>query len=291
MNTARQADIELPKPLPLAARVLIKWLSGLRRGRLEGVLPDGRSFLIQAPQPGPGGVIILHAPTRMLFRTATRGAVGFGESYMAGEWASPDPAGLLELLGANEDHLDRQSQGTWMGRLAMAMHHRRNANTHTGSRRNIQAHYDLGNDFYRLWLDDTMTYSGAVFERRGQPLEDAQRHKYRALLDRLGIRPGNHILEIGCGWGGLAEEAAARGAHVTGITLSTEQLAYGRERLERAGLAGRVELRLQDYRDVRGEYDHIVSIEMLEAVGQAYWPTYFDVLAHRVRPGGGIALH
>ncbi len=291
MSSAREAAIELPASLPLGARLLVDHLSSLRWGRLEGHLPDGESFLIRGPEPGISGVIRIHAPWRLLFRGATRGAVGFAESYMAGEWSSPDLAALLTLLCKNDRVMEDENAPGKLGRLALALHHRRNRNSRAGSRRNISAHYDLGNDFYRLWLDDSMTYSAALHESDAETLEYAQARKYRALLTLLGVRPGEHILEIGCGWGGFAIEAARAGARVTGLTLSGEQLAWGRQRAVREGLAEAIEFRLQDYRDVRGSFDHIVSIEMLEAVGENYWSTYFDTLAARVRPGGGIALH
>lgn len=291
MSSAREAAIDLPASLPLGARLLAEHLSSLRWGSLEGHLPDGESFLIRGPEPGISGVIRIHAPWRLLLRGATRGAVGFAESYMAGEWSSPDLAALLTLLCRNDRAMEEQNAPGRLGRLALALHHRLNRNTRTGSRRNIAAHYDLGNDFYRLWLDDTMTYSAALHASAEETLEQAQARKYRALLRLLGVRPGDHILEIGCGWGGFAIEAARAGARVTGLTLSGEQLAWARRCAVREGLADAIELRLQDYRDVRGSFDHVVSIEMLEAVGERYWSTYFDTLAARVRPGGGIALH
>jgi cyclopropane-fatty-acyl-phospholipid synthase len=291
MSSAREAALERPSKLPLGARLLVDHLSALRWGSLEGQLPGGRSFVIRGPEPGLCGVIHIHAPWRLLVRGLTRGAVGFAESYMAGEWSSPDLAALLTLLCRNDRVMEQQNAPGRLGRLALALHHRRNRNTRRGSRRNIAAHYDLGNDFYRLWLDDTMTYSAAVHADDDEPLEQAQIRKYRALLELLDVRPGDHILEIGCGWGGFALEAARAGARVTALTLSGEQLAWARQRAAQEHLSDAVEFRLQDYRDVRGSFDHIVSIEMLEAVGEDYWPVYFDTLAARVRPGGRIALH
>jgi cyclopropane-fatty-acyl-phospholipid synthase len=214
---------------------------------------------------------------------------------MEGDWETPDLVALLDSLSLNEEHLGTGPKGLpgsrWLDRIV----HRLRDNRRANSRRNIARHYDLGNDFYRLWLDPSMTYSAALF--RGRPddwhseaLEDAQVRKYQQLLDDLNARPGDHVLEIGCGWGGFAQAAAERGLRVTGVTLSREQLAYARERISAAGLADRVDLRLQDYRDIRGEFDHAVSIEMLEAVGEAYWSTYFHAIRRLVRPGGRISL-
>jgi len=227
----------------------------------------------------------------MIARILTRGSVGFAESYMAGEWSSPDTAHLLELMLRNEDAFAQRMEPNWMHRLRLALHHRGRRNHQRGSRRNIAAHYDLGNEFYRHWLDETMTYSAAVFAYPDQPLEEAQRLKYQQLLDVMQVRPGDQILEVGCGWGGFAIEAARRGARVTGLTLSTEQLAWARRSVQDAGLSGLVDLRLEDYRDTTGRYDHAVSIEMLEAVGEQYWPAYFRMLHDRVKPGGHIGLH
>ena len=291
MTSPQQAVVELPSPLPLAGRVLLGWFSRLKRGRMEGQMPDGEAFLIQGAEAGPTGVMRLHRPARMVARIAMRGSVGFAESYMAGDWSSPDTAHLLELMLRNEDAFARRMEPSWLHRLRLALHHRGRRNTQRGSRRNIAAHYDLGNEFYRHWLDETMTYSAAVFARPDQPLAEAQQNKYDQLIDSLGARPGEHILEVGCGWGGFAMAAARRGLRVTGLTLSTEQLTWARRRIAEAGYAGQIELRLEDYRDTPGQFDHVVSIEMLEAVGEAYWPAYFRMLHDRVRPGGHVGLH
>lgn len=291
MTGSQETVINLPSPLPMASRILLRWFSRLNRGRMEGQLPNGESFLIQGAETGPTGILHLHRPWRMALRIITRGSVGFAESYMAGDWSSPDPAHLLELMLRNEDAFSKRMEPTWLHRARLALHHRGRRNTKRRSRRNIAAHYDLGNEFYRHWLDETMTYSAAIFERPEQPLADAQRNKYHQLLDAIGAQPGEHILEVGCGWGGFALEAARRGIHVTGLTLSTEQLAWARRRIADEGLSEFVEFRLQDYRDTDGEFDHAVSIEMLEAVGEEYWPEYFTMLHDRVRPGGHIGLH
>jgi cyclopropane-fatty-acyl-phospholipid synthase len=222
-------------------------------------------------------------------RLLWRGDLGFAESYLAREWETPDLARLLELLALNLDAYDATQRRTWLSQAWVGLRHWANRNTRRGSRRNIAAHYDLGNDFYTQWLDPSMTYSSAVF-REGDSLEAAQQRKYAGMLDMLDASPGEHILEIGCGWGGFAEYAARRGMRVTGLTLSQEQLSYARDRIARAGLSDLVDLRLCDYRDVRIEVDHVVSIEMFEAVGREYWAGYFDAICRCVRPGGRAAL-
>lgn len=278
-----------PRSAGLGLRLLLGRLGRLRHGSLTVALPSGEPVEIAGSEPGPSGVMQLQRPWAVNLRVAWRGVLGLGESFVAGDWDSPEPTALLALLAANEQALlgTDAGPGRWSARLA----HRRRRNTRRGSRRNIQAHYDLGNDFYRLWLDETMTYSGAEFATADHDLAAAQRHKYRRILDALDLQPGQKLLEIGCGWGGLALEAARRGASVTALTLSREQLAFARARLEEAGLAHRVELRLQDYRELTGEFDALVSVEMLEAVGEEYWPRYFRTLHDRVRPGGRVLVH
>jgi cyclopropane-fatty-acyl-phospholipid synthase len=241
----------------------------------------------------PGGTAELHIrrPSRLLLRLLTRGEIGFAQSYMAGDWDTPDLPALLDLLHLNTEHLGASPKGLSLSRGLDRLIHRLRDNHRVNSRRNVARHYDLGNDFYQLWLDPGMTYSSAVFaDRERESLELAQARKYEQLLDWLDAKPGETVLEIGCGWGGFAEAAARRELRVTGVTLSTEQLAYARARIARAGLDDRVALRLQDYRDIRGQFDHAVSIEMLEAVGEAFWPIYFKALRRLVRPGGRIAL-
>jgi cyclopropane-fatty-acyl-phospholipid synthase len=273
------------------ARIIIHWFSRIRSGRIDGMLPDGRRFVIRTSQPGPTGELHLHAPARLFWRALRRGALGFGESYVAGDWSSPQLGELMTLLAINERHLGTAAKPTWSSRAKLLLEHWRNRNTRRRSRRNIEAHYDLGNEFYRLWLDEGMTYSGAVFATPDEELASAQERKYQALIEALGIRPGDRVLEIGCGWGGFAQAAARAGALVTGVTLSREQLNEARERIDEAGLNDAVSLELCDYREVEGQYDHVVSIEMLEAVGEQYWATYFDTLYQRLRPGGRVGLH
>ncbi|MFP4695944.1 class I SAM-dependent methyltransferase [Thiohalospira sp.] len=287
-------DAERLRPLSaspgLALRPWAWLLRGLQTGRLRVDGPGGRGFTATGEAAGPQAQIRLHRPLHLLNRILRRGAMGFAEGYMAGEWESEDLTALLTLAARNEAALGRASEGGRLARWREALGHRARANTRRGSRRNIAAHYDLGNDFYRLWLDPTMTYSAALFQPGEENLAAAQRRKYQRLLRQLDARPGDHILEIGCGWGGFALEAARCGYRVTGITLSREQLDWARERVAEAGLGDRVDLQLRDYRDLEGSWDHVVSIEMFEAVGEAWWPTFFETLRRCLRPGGRAAL-
>jgi cyclopropane-fatty-acyl-phospholipid synthase len=267
---------------------LLSVLGRLRLGRLDVTLPGGETLGLAGAESGPHGELVLRRPLRLALRLLTRGDLGLGEGYVAGDWDARRPDDTLGVLALNEPDF-RVAAGRPM-RLLDRLQHRLRRNDRRGSRRNIAAHYDLGNDFYRLWLDPGMTYSAALFAAPGEALEVAQTRKYDAILDRLGAKAGEHVLEIGCGWGGLAERAARRGLRVTGITLSQAQLDYGRARIAAAGLADRVDLRLQDYRDLDETFDHVVSIEMFEAVGEEYWPTYFATLERCLKPGGRAAL-
>ncbi len=270
---------------PRSAALLLRLLEGLEGGRLNIALPtrDTRTL-------GSGAQAAdMHVGDWAVFgEVLARGDIGLAESYIDGRWETPDLAGLLTLLARNRDLLQRAVYGSAWQLLGYRLAHLLRANTRAGSRRNIAAHYDLGNDFYGLWLDPTMTYSSALFEGDAtRSLACAQRAKYRRILDRLGVRPGEHVLEVGCGWGGLAEVAAQEyGARVTGITLSQRQLEYARERAARGGWADRAGFELRDYRDAGGRYQHIVSIEMFEAVGERYWPVYFRRLRELLAPGG-----
>ncbi|KPK08526.1 MAG: cyclopropane-fatty-acyl-phospholipid synthase [Betaproteobacteria bacterium SG8_39] len=273
--------------LPMAARAVLKALERLAHGRLQLTLPDGATLDF-----GPGGAAahIDVRDWRAFHRILISGDIGFAEGWIDGDWTSSDPAGLLSLLARNRAALDGAIYGSWVGRVTHGLLHALRANTRRGARRNIAAHYDLGNDFYRLWLDPGMTYSSALFEgdaTRG--LEQAQTAKLERILQRLAAPAGSHVLEIGCGWGSFAERAARRGLRVSGITLSREQLAYARSRVAQAGLGHHVRLELRDYRDLHARYDAVVSIEMLEAVGERWWPTYFAKLAACL-PRGGRAL-
>jgi cyclopropane-fatty-acyl-phospholipid synthase len=281
----------LPEGAPASARAVFALLRQLRQGTLDVQLPDGsqRRF-------GPGGepqAALRLLDWRVCAAALKSGDIGFAETYIEGGWTTPDLPALLRLLIANRDAIEKVIYGHWWGVLAYRIKHLLQRNSRRGSRKNIHAHYDIGNAFYQLWLDDTMTYSSALFG--GEPQQDlpqAQRAKFQRTLDECGVRAGDRVLEIGCGWGALAEEAAcARGAHVTGVTLSTEQLAYARERLARAGASERADLRLQDYRDIDdAPFDAIVSVEMFEAVGREYWESFFGCLKSRLKPGGRACI-
>jgi cyclopropane-fatty-acyl-phospholipid synthase len=264
--------------------------AGIAEGRLDLTLPDGAFRALGGRGEGPVAIVHL-ASWRALVRLAASGSVGWYKAWALGEWESPNPVALFELFMRNAVSLGdaARAKGPW--RLVNRLVHALRANRPGRARRNVAHHYDLGNDFYAAWLDPGMTYSSAIFESADEPLEAAQQRKIRLLLDRLGIEPGQHLLEIGCGWGGLAETAARDYcARVTGITLSAEQKAYADGRLARAGLAGRVRIALADYRDIEGRFDAIASVEMAEAVGEEYWPAYLQSIARLLKPGGKAAL-
>jgi cyclopropane-fatty-acyl-phospholipid synthase len=271
---------------PLAAQLALRVLAHLQLGALDVALPDGRRRSFAGPLPGPRADLEVR-DWRFFRRVLVAGDIGLAESYMDGLCDTQDLIALIELLALNEPHLIRIANGTWWRRLGFRLAHALRDNSRRGARRNIRAHYDLGNAFYALWLDPTMTYSSALFDGDPtRPLDTAQRAKYERIVDRLGLRQGDTVLEIGCGWGGFAETAARRGARVTAITISDEQAAFARQRLARADLAHTAHIELRDYRDVRGTFDHIVSIEMIEAVGERHWPSYFAALKRHLKPGG-----
>ena len=257
-------------------------------GRLQVEFPSGGCVTVGGGT-GPAARMKL-ASFKPVWRLLTRGSLGLAESYMRAEIVTPDLGAVLRFLNMNYDSVQSASGGVSKVRLSDIWWHRRRKNTHRGSRRNVSAHYDLGNNFYGLWLDSGMTYSSGIYRVQDATLEAAQEEKYRVVLDALNLRTGLRLLEIGCGWGGLAERAAEMGVHVTGLTLSEEQLNYARERLSAAGFAGRGDLRLEDYRDCSGAFDCIASIEMIEAVGEAHWPRYFETLAGRLKPGGQAVI-
>ncbi len=273
---------------PAAARLIIDLLERIEHGALTLKLPDGRTVGFGHGTPRA----TLRLRNWKLFPAVlSRGDIGFAETFIAGDWETESLAEVLDVAVANRNVLEAAVYGRWWGGLAHRIRHLLNRNSRAGSRRNIHAHYDLGNAFYRLWLDPSMTYSSALFGGdAGRSLEQAQQAKYGRILDELALGAGASVLEIGCGWGGFAEVATRNGLEVRGLTLSTEQLAYARKRLAAAGLAAHVEFALQDYRDERGRYDGIVSIEMFEAVGEAYWPAYFDTLRSALAPDGRAVI-
>lgn len=264
--------------------------AGLLEGGIDATLPDGSRRLVGGRVPGPMPIVHLHS-WRALVRLMTSGSVGWYKAWALGEWSSPDPVPLFDLFMRNGESLGAVARAKgWWRFVNRGVHHLRR-NSRAKARDNIAFHYDLGNDFYGAWLDPGMTYSSALFGDHDTTLEAAQARKIRALLDRLDLKPGQRLLEIGCGWGSLAEIAARDyGVHVVGLTLSEEQKAYADRRMAAAGLDARVSIQLTDYRDVDGEFDAVASVEMVEAVGQAYWPAYLEAIDRALKPGGKAAL-
>jgi cyclopropane-fatty-acyl-phospholipid synthase len=284
-------DFAPGKPRDRRLRLVLRFARCIQAGKLNIVLPDGSTHHFEGPEPGPSATLIIHDP-RMVAKLAFGGALGLAESYLDGMWGSPHVTEVLRLGTANEAAFDAMFlRGKPWARFVSWAIHRLRPNTRKGAKRNIAEHYDLGNDFYTAWLDPTMSYSSAYYGSGANDLVGAQQEKYRQLCRALELQPGMSVLEIGCGWGGFAELAASEfGVIVTGITLSKEQLAYAQARMQKAGLADRVTLRLEDYRDTRGSFDRIASIEMFEAVGEEYWPAYFNTLRDRLKPGGKAGL-
>ncbi|MDR3493809.1 MAG: cyclopropane-fatty-acyl-phospholipid synthase, partial [Ancalomicrobiaceae bacterium] len=271
--------------LPVGIRKAMDLAGRIEFGSLEMVLPDGRRFAFRGASPGPAAQLIIKDPA--FVRRLAQGDIGVAESYLAGEWESPDLAKFLEVFAANQPVLERLLQDRPVLRFMQMISHWRNRNTRAGSRRNIHAHYDLGNAFYKEWLDPSMTYSSALDVAEDGDLAAAQSRKNAALVAALQIEPTHQVLEIGCGWGGFAEFVAKTvGAHVTALTISQAQYDFARERIFNAGLADKVSVEMRDYRDERGAYDRIASIEMFEAVGEEYWSTYFDRLRDCLKSGG-----
>ncbi len=263
-------------------RIVFALLERLHGGLLEIRLPDGTCALFG---DGEQGVTLQVHDEAMFGLVLARGDIGLAEAYLDGMWDSPNITGLLALLANNRDVLKKAVYGSWRSLLAARVRHWLNRNDKTGSQRNIMAHYDLGNDFYRLWLDDSMSYSAAIYRDVDDgSLAAAQHAKYRRILNRLKAGVGDRVLEIGCGWGGFAEMAVGDGLQVTGLTLSPAQLEWAQERVPEA------DLRLQDYRDTQEQFDHVVSIEMFEAVGERFWPGYFKTVARALKPGGKAVI-
>ena len=271
-------------------RLLLALGQTLSHGRIAVVFPDGSERLLVGAAPGPDAVLRIHRD-RLARRFLTGGNLGFCEAYLEGDWSSPDVETLFVFFLMNEQALLAAMRGKRWFRALQRLVHLMRPNSRAGARRNIHRHYDLGNSFFERWLDPSMTYSSGLFDGHAADLESAQRRKYRAIADRAGLAPGDHVLEIGCGWGGFAEFAAREtGARVTGITISPAQCDYARKRVFDAGLADRVDIRLEDYRETCGQFDRIVSIEMFEAVGRQYWPAFFATVRDRLRSGGVAAL-
>ncbi len=298
LTGAAPIEHEPSTPMPARARLVVRVLEKLRVGSLTVRFPDGRS---QAFGHGAPHAEMALANWNVCEAALRSGDIGFGETYIAGDWTTPDLQAVMNVMVANRNAIEAVIYGTWWGRVLHRLRHLTRSNTRTGSRRNVHAHYDLGNAFYRLWLDETMTYSSALFadDRAADAasvaddtaaLPAAQHAKYDRVIDRLDLPAGATVLEIGCGWGGFAERAATRGLEVTGLTLSSEQLDFARARVASAGADDLARIEHRDYRDAHGTYDGIASIEMFEAVGERYWPDYFACVAARLKPGGRAVL-
>jgi cyclopropane-fatty-acyl-phospholipid synthase len=295
MNTttphASFSNTTLPPGAPAAARAVFGLLNRLKHGTLDVQLPGGGLLHFGHATPGGPRAAIRLRNWQVCSAALKSGDIGFAETFIAGDWSSPDLTALLTLFIANRDEVESVVYGTWWGQLLYRVRHLFNRNSRQGSKKNIHAHYDLGNSFYRLWLDPTMNYSSAWFEGdRSRPMVDAQWAKVRRALAECAVQPGQRVLEIGCGWGALAECAGREfGAQVTGVTLSSEQLAYAQARTQAAGVAA--DLRFQDYRDIHdGPFDAIASIEMFEAVGREYWPSFFKTVREQLKPGGRACI-
>ena len=286
VRTTTKGERDLPRYFAAA----FEQARSVRHGRLDVRLPDGRVFRVEGSAPGP--VAEMHVHEADLFaRLIREGDMGFSDAYLDGWWSTPDLMAFMDFVSHDNDAVYDGFPGMGLLRAYERFRFWLQRNHKRQAKKNIAHHYDLGNDFYALWLDDTMTYSSALFETGQESLEKAQTAKYASMVDRMGVQPGDHVLEIGCGWGGFAEYAAGeRGLRVTGLTISRAQHDYAVERIRKAGLQDRVEIKLQDYRDETGTYDGIASIEMFEAVGERYWPVYFRTLRERLKPGRQAVL-
>jgi len=274
---------------PPAARIILKMLTNLQQGALRLELPDGKAIHFgENSYP-----VSLRLHDWSLFDAVIKsGDIGFAETFIEGSWTTDNLSRLIELFIHNRQAIELLIYGKWWGKLLYRVRHLFNRNSRNGSRKNIHAHYDIGNDFYRLWLDPGMTYSSALFSNSHEDsLQDGQLAKYRRILGELTIQPGERLLEIGCGWGGFAEIAVKEGGvQVCGLTLSTEQLQFAQQHLQEIGLAEQVDLQLLDYRDINEKFDAIASIEMFEAVGEAYWPGYFECVSRNLKSGGRACI-
>lgn len=280
----------IAKPYPFAVRQAFAFATQLENGRLDVDMPDGQRYRFQGAMDGPQAQMIIR-DLAFARRLAQGGEIGIAEAFLGGEWESPDLTRFLQLFCVNQHVITRLLEGKPLVRWFQMARHWLNRNTRSGSRRNIHAHYDLGNSFYSAWLDKTMTYSSALFTGQTADLAAAQTEKYGALARQIGLAPDHHILEIGCGWGGFADFAGREiGCRVTGLTISKEQYEFAKQRIQAAGLNDRVDIKLLDYRDQTGTFDRIASIEMFEAVGEEYWPTYFRQLRDRLTPDGVAGL-
>ena len=276
----------VPRTALSAAKLFLNLLTYLQSGHLQLITPEGNRLMFGDLHQAPSATLHIN-DWRACARIMRAGDIGFAESYAENWISTPDLTALLRLVIRNESALNRMVFGGKLATLWYRIRHLLRPNTRNGSRRNIHAHYDIGNDFYQLWLDQTLTYSSAVFEGDySLSLQDAQIKKYQRIIDQLGLHAGDHVLEIGCGWGGFSAYAAGSGIHVTGITISPSQLEVAQKRIVRQGLQSLVNLHLCDYRDLDSQYDAVVSIEMFEAVGERFWKEYFETVAARLKPRG-----
>jgi cyclopropane-fatty-acyl-phospholipid synthase len=286
-TSMQESNDHAAQAMPAQAKLILQLLKKIKHGSLRLECPD-HTVLHYGDQSQP--VALSFKNWQPCIAAVKSGDIGFAESYIQGDWTTDNLPRLLEFFIHNRQAVETAIYGTWWGSLLYRIKHIFNRNSRSGSRRNIHAHYDIGNHFYRLWLDPSMTYSSALFKEEQYSLEQAQQAKYARIYSQIDGHAGSKILEIGCGWGGFAECATKLGAHVTGLTLSTEQLEFARARLADAGLDQHADLRLQDYRDTEGEFDAIASIEMFEAVGENYWDSYFSCVAQRLKTGGKACI-
>ena len=283
-------SIDNQQNLPRYFRRVFDLVGKLNSGRVDFVLPDGRRFRAEGKCPGPVAEITINNP-EVFARLIREGDLGFSDAYLDEWWTTPDLQTFMDFIHADNDDMYDGFSGIAIVRAWEKVRFWFQSNSKRQALKNISHHYDLGNDFYSLWLDDTMTYSSALFNTGQESLENAQIAKYASMIDQMGVKPGDHVLEIGCGWGGFAEYAAKeRGLKVTGLTISKEQLLYAQKRIKNKGLEDKVDLKLQDYRDEKGVYDGVASIEMFEAVGEKYWPIYFETIKHCLKPGRQATL-
>lgn len=274
----------------LGTWLITRLLNNIRRGRLRITLPGGGTIEKSGTSEGIDAILVLHN-WRAIRRLFVNGDIGFAEGFIENDWSTPDLTALIRFAAQNRDAFTKSMRGSLPMRLINRLAHGLNANTRRGSRRNIEAHYDLGNEFYRQWLDPSMLYSSAIFDLMTPTLEAAQQRKLERIAEKLELTGNKDVLEIGCGWGALAIHLATQhNANVTGITLSPSQLRWAENAAEKTDKADRIKLKLQDYRDVKGQFDNIVSVEMFEAVGEAYWPSYFGTLKRCLKPGGRAVL-
>jgi len=275
--------------IPGEAKVILQSLSKIEFGSIEIISPEGMHFKYVGKNPGPSSDITVHN-WNVFSEILNKSDIGLAETYINNLWTSHTIDQLIELAILNESVLSKAFIGNLHKIIFYRLKHEARENTKSGSKSNIKAHYDLGNNFYSLWLDNTMTYSSALFTNGIEELSLAQSNKYQSMLDLVGAKPGDHIVEIGCGWGGFLEHAAKKKIKVTGITISDEQFQFAKDRIERLNLQEFASVQICDYRDLEGQFDHAVSIEMIEAVGEKYWDSYFSLFKRVLKPGGNFAI-